>query len=168
MFFTCLWLTSWSPHSLTITPRVFMSLLGLICQLHIHCRTSVCLSSYTCPGNLCSVPLPIAVTAQAMKSQYGSSWMRAAVDARKTAERTKASPRDELKRYLDSPLELNVEDVVAWWGVSRPKSSFSHNSNKFVATCHSVPSPVEHGEGLSGNPRLCYTIGAGILKQLID
>jgi len=42
--------------------------------------------------------------------------MLAAVNARKMADKTKSAPRDELKSYLESPLEADVEDVVAWWG----------------------------------------------------
>ncbi|KAF5370432.1 hypothetical protein D9615_009740 [Tricholomella constricta] len=47
--------------------------------------------------------------------QYGYSWIRNAVRARVDAEHTQASPRDELKRYLESPLE-KVEDVIGYWG----------------------------------------------------
>jgi hypothetical protein len=43
--------------------------------------------------------------------------MLSAVNARKAADRMKANPREELARYLQAPLE-NVDDVVAWWGVS--------------------------------------------------
>jgi hypothetical protein len=43
--------------------------------------------------------------------------MRAAVKARQDADRAKSSPRSELTTYLRSPLE-NIENVVAWWGVS--------------------------------------------------
>ena len=39
-----------------------------------------------------------------------------AVGERKAADRSKAGPRDELKSYLDSPLEV-PKDVIAWWGV---------------------------------------------------
>ena len=49
--------------------------------------------------------------------QYGYSWMCASVRSCQEAERVGSGPRDELKRYLDSPLE-EVNDVVAWWGVS--------------------------------------------------
>jgi hypothetical protein len=44
--------------------------------------------------------------------------MRASVRSRQEAERVGLGPRDELKRYLDSPLE-EVNDVVGWWGVRR-------------------------------------------------
>jgi hypothetical protein len=80
--------------------------------------------------------------------------MRAAVDARKAADQTKAAPCDELKLYLDSPLELNVEDVVAWWGVSRLRSGFRYGANGVLENCHLVPSALKHGKGLSGDPRL--------------
>src|ERR1700678_281659 len=43
--------------------------------------------------------------------------MRAAVRFRHDAERSVLEPRDELKRYIESPLE-DVKNVVAWWGVS--------------------------------------------------
>jgi len=43
--------------------------------------------------------------------------MRASVRSRQEAERVSLGPRDEVKRYLDSPLE-EVNEVVAWWGVS--------------------------------------------------
>jgi hypothetical protein len=51
------------------------------------------------------------------KVQYGYSWMREAVGARNAANQAKASPRDELKSYLEAPLEP-TDNVVAWWGVS--------------------------------------------------
>jgi hypothetical protein len=44
--------------------------------------------------------------------------MQAAVMARQAADRAGASPREELRLYLEAPLEQNVDDVVAWWGVS--------------------------------------------------
>jgi hypothetical protein len=50
------------------------------------------------------------------KAQYGQSWMRATVQARKASDRATASPREELRLYLESPLEF-VDDVVKWWGV---------------------------------------------------
>jgi hypothetical protein len=43
--------------------------------------------------------------------------MRAAVDTRKATEQAHRGPREELKMYLEAPLE-SVENVVAWWGVS--------------------------------------------------
>ena len=49
--------------------------------------------------------------------QYGYRWMRAAVRSRQDTERTSSEPRDKLKRYIESPLE-DVNNVVAWWGVS--------------------------------------------------
>ena len=44
--------------------------------------------------------------------------MRHAVRSRQEADRATSVPRDELKCYLKSPLE-EVDDVVAWWGVSQ-------------------------------------------------
>ena len=43
--------------------------------------------------------------------------MRAAVRFRHDAKREGSEPHDELKRYIESPLE-DVDNVVAWWGVS--------------------------------------------------
>jgi len=37
--------------------------------------------------------------------------------ARQVADRAATSPREELRMYLEAPLEP-VENVVAWWGVS--------------------------------------------------
>jgi hypothetical protein len=62
--------------------------------------------------------------------QYGYSWMRASVRSRQEAERVGSGPRDELKRYLDSPLE-EVNGVVAWWGVSRFGFHPDIHSNRF-------------------------------------
>ena len=42
--------------------------------------------------------------------------MHATVDARKTADHVKAAPCDELKTYLDVPLEP-VSNVIMWWRV---------------------------------------------------
>ena len=47
----------------------------------------------------------------AASGQYGYSWMRASVCSRQEAEHVSSGPRDELKRYLDSPLE-DVNDMV--------------------------------------------------------
>lgn len=44
--------------------------------------------------------------------------MRDAVRSRQESERGKLDPRDELKRYLESPLTENVTNVVGYWGVS--------------------------------------------------
>lgn len=43
--------------------------------------------------------------------------MLSAVGERKAADRSRAGARDELKFYLESPLD-STSDVVAWWGVS--------------------------------------------------
>lgn len=42
--------------------------------------------------------------------------MRESVRARHDAERGKANPRDEFRRYLESPLEDGVTDVIGYWG----------------------------------------------------
>lgn len=58
----------------------------------------------------------MTVAATTSNVQYGYTWMLNAVQSRQDAERAKSNPRDELKAYLDSPLE-RVDDVVCWWGV---------------------------------------------------
>jgi hypothetical protein len=57
------------------------------------------------------------------KAAYGHAWMRQAVSARKAADRLRAGARDELRSYLDGPLEMTA-DVIGWWGVSKPLESF--------------------------------------------
>lgn len=44
--------------------------------------------------------------------------MKSAIQARKNQDNTATNPWAELVAYLAAPLEDNVEDVVAWWGVS--------------------------------------------------
>jgi hypothetical protein len=52
--------------------------------------------------------------------------MRESVRARHDAERGKANPRDEFRRYLESPLEDGVTDVIGYWGVCIPCNSHPH------------------------------------------
>jgi hypothetical protein len=42
--------------------------------------------------------------------------MLSAINARRQNDLASQHPREELKRYLESPLE-NVTDVVGFWGV---------------------------------------------------
>ena len=56
------------------------------------------------------------ITGPTRRVQYGHSWMRATVQARKAQDRTGRNPREELGQYLTAPLE-DVDDVVGWWGV---------------------------------------------------
>jgi hypothetical protein len=44
--------------------------------------------------------------------------MRAAVKNRRERDTVDSNPHQELKAYLTVPLEENISDVVAWWGVS--------------------------------------------------
>jgi hypothetical protein len=69
------------------------------------------------------------------KPQYGSTWMRATVKARQDADRAKTGPREELKIYLNSPLE-NVENVIAWWGVGFENVLLLLMSNLAPSTMH--------------------------------
>jgi hypothetical protein len=49
---------------------------------------------------------------------YGRSWMLSHIKARQEADKKNISPRTELNAYLNSPLETDVTDIIAWWGVS--------------------------------------------------
>ncbi|KAJ8516961.1 hypothetical protein ONZ45_g5791 [Pleurotus djamor] len=49
------------------------------------------------------------------KVQYGYSFIQEQLKARQESDRAKATPRDELKAYLRSPLET-TPDVLLWWG----------------------------------------------------
>jgi hypothetical protein len=51
------------------------------------------------------------------QGSYGQSWMRDAIKARVSHDAARQRPRRELEDYLAAPLE-DVENVVAWWGVS--------------------------------------------------
>jgi len=65
--------------------------------------------------------------------------MISAVSAWQQADRSRVGARDELRAYLDAPLEM-TKDVVAWWGVSevqQPMSYITDHSQK-----HSTQYPV--------------------------
>jgi hypothetical protein len=94
-----------------------------------------------------------------MGGQYGYLWIRASVCSHQKAEHVGLGPRDELKRYLDSPLE-EVNDVVGWWGVSRFISFLDMHSNSYIASFFPIPYPFKHGPQLSCYLRVCYTFGA--------
>ena len=98
--------------------------------------------------------------------QYGYSWMCTSVHSRQEAELVGSNPRDELKRYLDSPLE-EVNDVVAWWGVSRfgfhPWRYILTGLN-YIASLIPIPYPFEHGLWISCYPMVCYTFRVSIFK----
>ena len=49
-------------------------------------------------------------------TQYGFSFMHAAVMAHQAEDHANTSPREELRSYLAAPLE-RVDDIVGWWGV---------------------------------------------------
>ena len=77
--------------------------------------------------------------------QYGYSWMCTSVCSHQEAELVGSGPRDELKRYLDSPLE-EVNVVVAWWRVSR----FSFHPSiltglNYIASLIPIPYPFKNG-----------------------
>ena len=91
--------------------------------------------------------------------------MRAAVDARKAADRAKAAPHDELKAYLDAPLEP-VSDVIAWWGVCYVSERLKQQLITVKETCCAVPCSRSYGERLSRNPRVRYTVRMCLLEWL--
>ncbi|KAG1792926.1 ribonuclease H-like domain-containing protein [Suillus plorans] len=66
---------------------------------------------------------PIPSASSQPPTQYGHSWMRSAILAHQSSEKSIADPRHELALYLTSPLE-EVADVVRWWG------SLSHASSR--------------------------------------
>jgi len=77
-------------------------------------------------------------------AQYGHSWMRTTVQARKAQDWAATNPHEELKQYLDSPLEV-VDDVVSWWGVSctlyilqwrRTNRPYQHHSMQYPTLSH--------------------------------
>lgn len=58
--------------------------------------------------------------------------MRNAIRSRHEAEQGRSNPRDELTRYLGSPLAEGVTDVVAHWGVSSLHESTHPFQTNFV------------------------------------
>jgi len=56
-------------------------------------------------------------TASNIRPQYGTNWMRKTLQARQARERMSTNPREELRLYLESPLE-DADNIVACWGVS--------------------------------------------------
>jgi hypothetical protein len=96
--------------SLTITPLELIFLMEQIHQPPVLYPKQVCSQYKSQPTSththLCIVAVPSA------KIQYGHSWVHAAVDAWKATDYSKTTPWDELKWYLDSPLE-HVDDVIA-------------------------------------------------------
>ena len=72
-------------------------------------------------------------------SQYGYSYMQAAVLARQAADRASTSPCKELQMYLEVPL-VDVEDIMAWWGVS---SSINPTFLQWVSVANSLYSNTQ-------------------------
>ena len=60
--------------------------------------------------------------ASAQVGSYGHSWMRETIKSRLASDVVSRNPRQELQDYLTAPLE-EVDDVVAWWGVSNQHDS---------------------------------------------
>lgn len=73
---------------------------------------------------------------------YGSTMMCKVIKARMDREQCGRDPHQELKHYLESPLET-VDDLVKWWGVSNDFYLFiiahlTHASVSFLAVPHHV------------------------------
>jgi hypothetical protein len=68
-------------------------------------------------------PSIAAPASLARHGSYGHSWMRDAVKTRVANDTANRRPRQELDDYLAAPLE-DVENIVAWWGVSFFASHF--------------------------------------------
>ena len=60
--------------------------------------------------------------ASARVGSYGHSWMHETIKSRLASDVVSRNPRQELQDYLTAPLE-EVDDVVAWWGVSNQHDS---------------------------------------------
>ncbi|EIM79464.1 uncharacterized protein STEHIDRAFT_69435 [Stereum hirsutum FP-91666 SS1] len=58
-----------------------------------------------------------ATAAPPAPTQYGASWMAAAVDSDDENGLTTADKRLELRNYLSAPREKDATDIVAWWGL---------------------------------------------------
>jgi hypothetical protein len=52
-----------------------------------------------------------------LENQYSDTWMCEAIKACQAADQLVHNPHQELTLYLSLPLE-EVNDIVAWWGVS--------------------------------------------------
>jgi len=89
------------------------------------------------------------------QGQYGYAWMRDAVRSRQEVEQGRFDPRDELRRYLESPLAEGVVNVVSHWGhqaVEYP--TLSRMARDYLAIQGSA-TPSERafsGGGITGTP----------------
>jgi hypothetical protein len=62
-------------------------------------------------SHLVSAPTPTVVQSPSLQ-RYGSSFLMEAVNLAQQEERARAQPRDELKGYLSSPLEVTNTDCT--------------------------------------------------------
>lgn len=89
------------------------------------------------------------------QGQYGYAWMRNAVRSRQATERGRFDPRDELRRYLESPLAEGVTDVVGYWGRQAAEyPTLSRMARDYLAIQGSA-TPSERafsGGGITGTP----------------
>ena len=122
--------------------------------MYVYSFISGCLSTHV---------VQVSGSSSGRSSQYGHSWMRSAVQSCHNAERTSSRPHDELKWYMESPLE-DVADVIVWWGVRDHRMVSSTITNAIVASHHAVSDTLEDGKRLSCYPRVCNSFGTCILK----
>jgi hypothetical protein len=60
------------------------------------------------------------------QAAYGTTWMMAAVQKRLESEASQENPLTEFNDYIKGPLTKDVEDIVAWWGVSNSSAVLPH------------------------------------------
>jgi hypothetical protein len=84
--------------------------------------------------------------------------MRAAVDARKAAEQAHRGPREELKMYLEAPLESGECCCLVGSKLLESSPLNLRAADGFPAKLLAVPNSLSHCTGLSGHPGLCHAI----------
>ena len=61
--------------------------------------------------------------------RFAMSFIQATVRGRLKLEQVGHNLRQELLDFINSPLEIGVEDPIAWWGVSASDISINSISN---------------------------------------
>lgn len=97
--------------SLTNMPTTILLLLW---QMKIH--YIICIYSINCIFKQILIVMIVSASS-AWVGSYRHSWMCDAIKSCVARNAVGHSPHQELKDYLEAPLE-DVDDVVAWWGVS--------------------------------------------------
>jgi hypothetical protein len=104
------------------TTKSCNSLMNTILRPHLCCRTllppiSVSISLFFLLVSIIKLHQTDSSSSESTRAQYGHSWMRAAVEARKAQDCMASHPHKELDQYLASLLEDN-DNIVSWCGVS--------------------------------------------------